>query len=227
MPSGRVRREPVWSGRLRALHWALAASTLLLLVSGWLLSVQVRPLPVNLRSMHVSAGVLLTLALMGRLILLLAGRGTELLRDFRTTTTAMLGMLRFYVTAGRSPLPAYYAHNPFWAPLYLLLLATLALQAASGLSWQFAGAAGPEYFLVWPWLFGWTLPEWHYAGYRVIAVFTFAHVFAVFLHDWKGTGAEISAMLSGYKIFIISLPSNVLPVAWKKPPKPSDPGKSE
>ena len=208
-------------------HWALATSTLLLLFSGWLLSVEVTPSSVPLRSVHVSAGVLLTLALMARLILLLVGRGTERLRDFRTTATAVLGMLRFYVTAGRSPLPAYYAHNPLWAPLYLLVFVILALQAASGLSWQFAGAADPEYYLAWPWLLGWTLPEWHDAGYRVIAVFTFAHVFAVCLHDWKGTGAEISAMLSGYKIFIISLPSDVLPVAWKKQPKSSDPGQSE
>jgi Ni/Fe-hydrogenase 1 B-type cytochrome subunit len=222
MNSGIVRRELVWSGRLRALHWMLAATTLLLLASGWMLSADYAPQTTRLRSVHISAGVLLGLALMGRLILLIIGHGAERAQDFRTSMAAVLGMLRFYVTAGRSPPPAYYAHNPLWGPLYLLLFALLTLQSASGLAWLLAGAADPEYFLAWPWLLGWTLPEWHYAGYRVIAAFTFAHVFAVFLHDWKGTGAEISAMLSGHKIFIIRRPSDVLPVAWKKSPKPSD-----
>ncbi len=222
MPGEIVRREPVWSGRLRALHWTLAVTTLLLLASGWVLSAEYTPLTANLRSVHVSAGILLSLALAGRLILLVFGRGAEQARDFRPAIGAMLGMLRFYVTAGRAPPPAYYAHNPLWAPLYLLLLATLALQAASGLFWQFIGATDPEYYQALPWLFGWTLSEWHHAGYRIIGVFTLTHILAVGWHDWKGTGAEISAMLSGHKIFIIRRPSDVLPVAWKKSPGPSD-----
>ena len=222
MPAEIVQREPVWSGRLRMLHWTLAVTTLVLLASGWLLSAEYTPLAANLRSTHVSAGVLLSLALAGRLILLVFGRGTEQVRDFRLIPAAMLGMLRFYVTAGRATQPAYYAHNPLWAPLYLLLFATLALQAASGLFWLYTGTTDPEYYQALPWLFGWTLSEWHHAGYRVIGVFTLSHVLTVGWHDWKGTGAAISAMLSGYKIFIIRRPSDVLPVAWKKAPGPSD-----
>jgi Ni/Fe-hydrogenase 1 B-type cytochrome subunit len=224
MPAETVRREAVWSGRLRALHWTLALATLLLLASGWLLSQEFTPLTANLRSVHVGAGVLLSLALTGRLMLLVFGRGAEHLRDFRPSPAGMLGMLRFYVTAGRAPLPAYYAHNPLWAPLYLLLFATLALQAASGLTWLYTGAADPEYFQALPWLMGWTLSEWHLGGYRIIAAFTLAHILAVFWHDWKGTGAEISALLNGHKIFIIRRASDVLPVAWKKTPGRSGTG---
>ncbi len=213
-----VRRVAVWSGRLRTLHWALALATLSLLASGWLLSQELTPLSANLRVVHVSAGVLLGLALAGRLILLVFGRGAEQLRDFRLSPAGMLGMLRFYVTAGRAPLPAYYAHNPLWAPLYLLLFVVLALQTASGLAWLTAGAADPEYFQALPWLLGWTLSEWHLGGYRIIAAFTLAHLIAVFWHDWKGSGAEISAMLNGHKIFIIRRAADLLPVTWKNTP---------
>lgn len=222
MPGETVRREPVWSGRLRGLHWALALSTLWLLASGWLLSLEHMPLTVDLRRLHIGAGVVMGLALAGRLLLLAFGHAAEHLRDFRPSPRAMLAMLRFYATAGRAPLPAYYAHNPFWAPLYLLLLAVLGLQTASGLAWQYAGSADPEYYQALPWLLGWTLPEWHEAGYRVIAGFTISHLLAVFWHDWKGTGAEVSAMLNGHKIFIIRRPSDVLPVKWKKPMGPTD-----
>ncbi len=223
MPGEIVRREPVWSGRVRVLHWTLALTTLLLLASGWILSAEYTPLMANLHSVHVSAGVLLSLALAARLALLVWGCGAEHARDFRTTLRAMLDMLRFYITAGRAPQPAYYAHNPLWAPLYLLLFATLALQSASGLTWWYGGAADPEYTLALPWLLGWTLPEWHHAGYRVIGTFTLAHVLAVGWHDWKGTGAEISAMLNGHKIFIIRRASDVLPEAWKKTQDPPNP----
>lgn len=222
MPNEIVRREPVWSGRLRVLHWTLALTTLLLLASGWILSADYTPLMANLRSLHISAGILLSLALAARLALLVWGHAAEHARDFRTTLRAMLDTLRFYITAGRAPAAAYYAHNPLWAPLYLLLFAALALQAVSGLTWSYGGTADPEYTLALPWLLGWTLPEWHHAGYRVIGVFTLAHVLAVGWHDWKGTGAEISAMFNGHKIFIIRRASDVLPVAWKKTPGPTN-----
>lgn len=224
MPGEIVRREPIWSGRLRVLHWTLALTTLVLLATGWVLSADYTPLMANLRRLHIGAGILLSLALTARLVLLVWGRGAEHARDFRMALRGVSDMLRFYITAGRAPVPAYYAHNPLWAPLYLLLFAVLTLQVASGLAWSYAGETDPEYYLALPWLLGRTLPEWHHAGYRVISVYTLTHIIAVGWHDWKGTGSEISAMLNGHKIFIIRKASDVLPVAWKKAPGPTHTG---
>lgn len=47
------------------------------------------------------------------------------------------------------------------------------------------------------------LTAWHGLGYGIISTFMVLHILTVFLHDWKGTGSEVSAMISGYKIFVI------------------------
>jgi len=111
---------------------------------------------------------------------------------------ALGGMLRFYLSLGRNPMPSYYAHNPFWGPIYLLMFLVLLAQAASGLLVKYQ----PDGILEWmP-----QLKHLHDLGYGIIATFVPLHIVAVFLHDWKGEGAEISAMISGYKLFSVQRP---------------------
>lgn len=208
-----LKRVQVWSGGLRLAHWAMAFAVLILLATGWLFA---RDLLGSRRAaligLHVGMGYVLMAALAFRLYRLGLGTGADRWRDF----TAQIGaratgaMLRFYLTGGRAPLPAYYAHNPLWAPLYLLLFAVLVLQVCTGtllnLMYYQEGA-----LTAYAWLYELPMNEIHRWGYRLIGGFTLLHIAAVMLHDWRGRGAEISAMLSGDKVFSVrELPKGAL-----------------
>ena len=111
---------------------------------------------------------------------------------------ALREALRFYSALGRGRLPAYYAHNPFWAPLYLAFFVLLAVATATGLILEFpfvrsvAHVDEPAALA----LHG-RLLEW------VVAWCVF-HVAAAVLHDWRGQGSDTSALISGYRIFPVS-----------------------
>jgi Ni/Fe-hydrogenase 1 B-type cytochrome subunit len=104
-------------------------------------------------------------------------------------------MARFYSALSSRPLPGYYAHNPLWAPLYLVAFVLLAVSATTGLMLEFpflqsvAHADEPAVLR----LHG-RLMEW-------ILVWSVFHVAAAVLHDWKGQGSDTSALISGYRLF--------------------------
>ena len=121
---GHIQRVLVWSGWMRLAHWLIALSVLTLLATGWL--VKLAPSVANSASeAHKLASIGLTLGLILRIWLLIAGPATarwNALLPVRADIDKISAMLRFYLTMGRSPLPKWYAHNPLWAPLYLLSL---------------------------------------------------------------------------------------------------------
>ena len=183
-----VRRVLVWSSLVRTLHWAMALGVVTLVASGWLILRAPAELGAGAAEVHRNMGYLLLAALAARVYLLLFGHGGEQWRDFvpwPPQHRAAGQMLRFYLTLGRSPLPAYYAHNPLWGPIYLALFAVLAAQGVTGLL---------------------GLMAWHRLGLSVVTVFVVLHVLAVFLHDWKGSGADVSAMINGHRVFVVNRP---------------------
>jgi len=190
-----IKRVKVWSGLLRVSHWLMAFGVLILLGTGWLLG-SIPQAYAALLDYHYLAGYALIAGLLLRAWLLFFGGATDRLADLvprRQQFVPMLDMLRFYLSFGRWPLPAWYAHNPLWQPVYLLLLVLLAAQVLTGV---FAHA---------PYLFAGRAPfEWHASGAFLIAGIVAAHLFAVFLHDLKGTGSDTSAMINGHRIFVIN-----------------------
>lgn len=186
-----VQRVAVWSARLRLSHWLSAPAVLVLLASGWLLP----RLPSRhewLHDVHDLAGYTLVAALLLRAYLLVFGRAAEQWRDLlpRGPQLKAVGrMLRFYLSLGRAPLPAWYAHNPLWGPIYVVLWVLLALQLGSGFALEHGGFAA-----LLP-------PAWHSLLPGPIAMLVAAHVLAVFVHDLKGGGADVSAMINGYRLF--------------------------
>jgi Ni/Fe-hydrogenase 1 B-type cytochrome subunit len=179
-----VRRVLVWSGLVRALHWAMALCTLALIGSAWAMQRAPQELGAAATVLHRDVGYLLLAALAARLYLLVFGHRTERWQDcvpWPPQHRAALQMLRFYLSFGRAPLPAYYAHNPLWGPIYLGFFALLVFQGATGL-------LGP--------------PGWHAAGYPWVVGFAVLHVLAAFVHDWKGSGADVSAMINGHRVFV-------------------------
>lgn len=190
-----LQRRLVWSKPLRICHWSLALATLTLLLTGWL----VRWAPERaeqVRDYHFIAAALLIAALLARVWLLFAGKGTaridQLLPDRHRLGQAWQ-VLRSYLTLGKIPLPKWYAHNPLWAPLYLLLFLVLTLQAGTGL------ALLNDITL----LGGVSLRGLHGWGFGFLLVFTLLHLVASFFHDAKGGGDDVSAMINGQRLFTI------------------------
>lgn len=201
-----LKRTRVWNGGVRLAHWILAVTATLLIGSGWLLGQPIAPeLYFDLRQAHQTAGYLLTLALVWRLYALFFGSGSDLWRDC-LPQGAQWGLLRetfiFYMSGTRAALPTWYAHNPLWGPLYLLLFAVLAVQVTTGFVLLAQGAVLPAAAL-------------HYSGHVFIAAFSLLHVVAVFLHDWRGAGSDVSAMIGGYKVFLLRRPAMTPPAGLR------------
>jgi Ni/Fe-hydrogenase 1 B-type cytochrome subunit len=195
MPTSQIKRLPVWSKPLRISHWALTLATLLLLASGWL----IRWAPERadqVRDFHYLGAALLLAALAARLWLLFAGKESERIQGMlpnRHRWRQALEVLRSYLTLGKLPLPRWYAHNPLWGPLYLLLFAVLLAQAGTGLLLLNQVTL----------LGGISLRSLHAGGYLFVLVFTLLHLAAVFFHDARGSSDDISGMVNGHRLFTI------------------------
>jgi Ni/Fe-hydrogenase 1 B-type cytochrome subunit len=191
MKTETLHRREIWSTWLRLSHWTLALSTLALMATGWL----VRHTPSVAQAAadwHHIAGSIFTLGLALRIWVLfsdtLMGRWRFLLADLEPKK--MLQMLKFYLSFGRSTLPRWYAHNPFWLPIYLVLFVLMALAAFTG---HLQGSS--------PVVFGIYLPSLHAGIATLISLFVLGHVIAVFLHDLKGGSDDVSAMINGKRLF--------------------------
>jgi Ni/Fe-hydrogenase 1 B-type cytochrome subunit len=203
MQTETVNRVLVWSRGLRLAHWSLAIASFGLLASGWLL--EAGPLLfAGTRDFHFIFAALMLPALLLRLYLLFAGKGTDHLRDCeldRLKLAQAWEVTRFYLTLGRAPLPKWYSHNPLWGPIYLLLFLFISLSAISGL----ALAKEILYFA------GISMYDLHRLGYFLMVTFVCLHLPAVFSHDLSGKGADVSAMINGYRIFLVRKPDHQPP----------------
>jgi Ni/Fe-hydrogenase 1 B-type cytochrome subunit len=173
----------------------MAVAVIGLLITGWLLQNVVQYFQIAL-DYHYIMAYALTFALGLRLYLLVSSPASAAswhdLAPDRQSLKKTFGMLRFYVSFGRAPLPNWYAHSPLWAPIYLLLFFLLLIQIASG----FLIAAGQHILLV-------NLYTLHNFNSTCLAIFTAAHLISVFMHDLKAGSSDISAMIHGYRIFNI------------------------
>ena len=190
-----IRRQLVWSKALRWCHWGMALSVLALLASGWLIT-WVPEKAERVRELHYLGAAVLIAVLAVRMWLLAFGKGNEALNKL-LPNKHQLGqswqVLRSYLSLGKIPLPKWYAHNPLWSPLYLLLFLILLIQIGSGLA-----------LLNEVTLFGsLSVRQAHSLGFQIIALFTLLHILASFFHDSNSTTSDISAMINGHRIFII------------------------
>lgn len=197
-----IRRVLVWSGWLRLAHWSLAGSTLWLIATGWLVSNSPAMAEAASELHYLGAGVLI-FGLCLRLFLGFFGRGAELFEHMLPTASewsAVRASLLFYLSLGKAPLPRWFAHNPLWKMLYLLLFLLLALLALSG--WLM-----PDMPLLW----GFYLPHVHAWLATAVLVVTVAHLYCVVLQDLKGTAADASAMINGSRHFSVERDDLVKP----------------
>jgi len=185
-------RIPVWGGWFRLAHWSIALSSLVLMLSGWLLA-ESPSLAEDSSELHSVAASVLFFGLLLRSLLMFAGRPHERLSgliveasEFRT----IIETGRFYLSLGKTALPDWYAQNPLWKTLYLFVYLVLYIQVISG-------ALMPDDDS----LFGFYLPSVHAWWARVLVIFAGLHLAAVVLHDYRGKAADVSAMINGYRLF--------------------------
>ncbi len=191
MQQENIRYVLVWSGWLRLSHWLIAAGILFQITSAWAIGHNNADYTFWL-DWHLISGQIILMALALRAVLFFFP-GSSSWRAFipeKSQLQAMLQMIKFYLSLTRFPLPNWYAHNPLWLPLYLLMFFVLAACLISGLLHD-----SPKI------IFGFTMVKLHSALANMIIIFSIAHIASVFLHDLKGKGAFISAMVNGHRYF--------------------------
>ena len=202
MQQENIRYQQVWSGWLRLSHWVFAFGVLFQLLSAWVL--HYAKIDYDSRDYdfwfdwHVMIGQIIALALLLRLFLLFlpVSRGNAASSHWRTFVPgkkqlqAVLQMLKFYLSFARFPLPEWYAHNPFWLLIYPLFFLLLSACLLTGLVYD-------KHLL----LAGLSLDDLHFMLSGFISVFALFHIVTAFLHDLKGRGAFISAMVNGFRYF--------------------------
>lgn len=188
-----INRVEVFSKIQRITHWLIAVGTIFELISGWL--VQHSDVDVIAWSdWHSMIGQALMLVLIWRVILLFrAGSGHwRFLIPTKEQRHIMMQTVKFYASLGRLPCPDWYAFNPLWQPVYLAMIFIMLLTTMTGF------LSGSYIFLL-----GYSISEIHGFISSFVLIFVLAHIAFVVLHDVKGHGAQISAMLNGYKYFHI------------------------
>ena len=191
--SNDINRVAVFSKAQRITHWLTVGAITFLLISAWL--VQHSDVDVIAwLDWHIMIGQALSLLLAYRIYLLfIPGSGHwRLLIPTKEQRHVFIQTVKFYASLGKLPCPDWYAFNPVWQPIYLSFIIIMILTTMTG-------------FLIGNYLFlaGFTMPELHAVLASFILYFTLAHIFFAVLHDIKGGGAQISAMLNGFKYFQI------------------------
>ncbi len=196
-----IRYVLVWSGWLRLCHGVIALGVLFQIASAWLIDHDDAGFSFW-QDWHVIVGQIIFVTLIVRFILLFIPGSSHWrsLLPKKSQFGAMLQMAKFYLSMTRSPLPNWYAHNPIWQPLYLIFLLILLACSISGFLFN------DYYFIT---IF--SMDSLHSTFASFIIIFTVVHIIMAILHDLKGKGATISAMINGYRYFHVDSESNASP----------------
>lgn len=188
-----IRRIPIYSPSQRIVHAVITLSCLFLLGSGWL--IQHSDVDYSIWSdWHSMIGQALLVVLGYRFYLMFTrtSGNWRLLLPTREQRHIVRQTLRFYASLGRLPCPDWYAFNPVWQPVYVVMLLLILCATLSGM------LIGQNI-----WLFGEPMSFWHTTTVSALLYLIILHIGFVLLHDIKGNGGHISAMLNGYKYFHI------------------------
>ena len=198
MQQENIRYVLVWSGWLRLSHWLITAGVLFQITSAWAIGHDNADYTFWL-DWHLISGQIILMALALRVVLLFfpGSSNWRALIPEKAQLQAMVQMIKFYLSLARFPLPNWHAHNPLWLPLYLIIFVVIAACSVTGLLYD-----SPKI------IFGFPMVELHSVLASVIIIFTIFHIVTVFLHDLKGKGAFISAMVNGHRYFHFTSQNN-------------------
>ena len=164
------------------------------MITGWM--VRNTPSQVDVAAdIHGYAASVLMFALVMRMVIGFAGSQNDTfsaLLPRQKELNGMKEMLLFYISLGRAQLPKWYAHNPLWKSIYLIIYLLLILMVISG-------AVMPDRDI----LFGWYLPALHRDLAGVIFWLMLLHLISVVMHDYRGNTTDTSSIINGYRHFHI------------------------
>ena len=187
-----IRRVLIWGGWLRVSHWSVALSTLVLIVTGWLIGYSPMQAGSALEYHYLAVSVLV-FGIVLRIAIFFRGSDHERLpalfpqpSEFRAIRQTLLA----YLTLGKQPLPHWYAHNPLWKIIYIMWYLALLLLIASG-------AIMPDT----PVVAGFYLPSVHEFWATIVVWLAGLHLLALIAHDYFAKTTDISAMINGYRLF--------------------------
>jgi Ni/Fe-hydrogenase 1 B-type cytochrome subunit len=200
----------VWQVPVRLTHWVIAASIVVLSVTGLYIADPFLLPPsgavmTGARTIHLLAALALLLAGLLRTVWLLVGnrfaRWSALIPTNRFQATELLRQAGFYAFL-RKDLPKVLGHNQLAASAYLLLIGLLVLETATGL--VLYGVLGAEPIAS---LLGWVRELvglqmlrllHHLAMWGILAIAVF-HVYSCILVDHLEKNGLLSSIISGYK----------------------------
>jgi Ni/Fe-hydrogenase 1 B-type cytochrome subunit len=194
MADEEFRRVLVWGGWLRLSHLCIGIATLVLLGTGGLIAGSPLLSEAAL-DYHYLAASLLLFGLILRLVLMIFGQGNERLSSLIPVQSELRVMgqtLLFYLSLARASLPRWFAQNPLWKLVYLVMFLGLVIQIVTGVLMK----DQPLFYNIY-------LPAIH--GFWAVVLFWFSllHIVAVVLHDLKGKGGDVSGIINGYRLFFI------------------------
>lgn len=187
-----IRRILIWSGWLRTSHLAIAVSTLILLLTGWLIANSPMQAEVALEYHYLAVSVLL-FGLALRIAIFFRSQPHERLAALfprGNEIQSIKQVLLFYLSLGKRPLPHWYAHNPLWKAIYLFWYIILLILLGSGVLMNDK-----------PVMLGFYLPSVHEFWAGILWWLTGLHVLSVLVHDYYGKTTDVSAMINGYRLF--------------------------
>lgn len=191
MKNENIKYILVWSGWLRLSHWAIALGVLFQITSAWAIKIDHANYDFWY-DWHIMVGQLMLIVMLLRVVLLFT-EGASNWRsffDYKSQLNAIIQMIKFYLSFARLPLPNWYAHNPLWKPVYLFMIIVLSGCVITGMVYNSTFT-----------LAGYSSAELHGALATIIIVLSVAHIITAFLHDLKGKGAFVSAIINGHRYF--------------------------
>lgn len=188
-----IKAVRVWGGWLRICHGLIALGIGFQIISAWLIA----HANVDLdfwHDWHLMTGQGLLIAFLFRLYLF-SQPGSGHWRALIPRLSGMKATAMFYLSLTRLPLPKWHAHNPLWKPIYIIMFVLLAISLMTGVLHGQPLAGVP-------------IQSAHDTSAWLLGILSLGHIVATVLHDWKGRGSDISAMINGYRYFHLN-PSTI------------------
>lgn len=191
MQNENIKYILVWSGWLRLSHWAIVLGVIFQITSAWAIKKDYANYDFWY-DWHIIVGQFMLIVIFLRIILLFSNGASNWRSffDYKSQLKPIIQMLKFYLSFARLPLPNWYAHNPLWKPVYLFIIVVLLGCVITGMIYNSHLT-----------LLGYSPTELHGALATIIIVLSVAHIITAFLHDLKGKGGFISAIINGHRYF--------------------------
>ena len=211
-----LERVRIWEWPVRLSHWLIAASILVLAVTGVYIGnpffgtrgEATRHFAMGtMKAVHFWAAMVFTVSVLGRVLWMLFGnpyaRWKEFLPVTRDRLVGILPTAGFYTFLRRDP-PPYAGHNPLAGLTYSAVFALYFAMIATGFALASANAREGSLlasfsFLV-PWLGGLQTARFvHHVAMWLILGFVAHHVWSAFLISTVEKKGLIESIFSGYK----------------------------